>query len=423
MTRGADLLSSPAVTEAGELALGAQGPATASAPTGERTAAAGWASLAALAAGHFAVDCSTGIWPVYKTLAHLDLATAGLIATAGAMTGNALQIGFGLLADRGWRRRLLMAGPVLAGAVTLAPWTGSYPVLFLLVLATYVGSAAFHPAGTGAAATLSKERTGLMVALFMAGGYLGYSLSQVLFSLIHAAAPRLTPVLLAIPIAAALATARLVPRAPPPPRVPGATWRLLRPQARPLATLFALQVLTTGLNLAFIFLLPDLLVARGAPGWMVAGGGHFALVAGACLSLLPAGHAADRWGPRPLLLVANLGAGAVLAALLGRPGATPLDLVLVAAFGAFNGVNNVVAVAEGNRLMPGQASAASALLMGTPWCLAATALVLAGLLADPARGGSPAAALSWMALAVPAALALALLVRAGRGAGGRLHGG
>jgi FSR family fosmidomycin resistance protein-like MFS transporter len=58
------------------------------------------ASLLALVGGHFAVDCCTGIWPVFKTLAHLDIVRAGLIATAGSMAGNGLQVAFGLLADR-----------------------------------------------------------------------------------------------------------------------------------------------------------------------------------------------------------------------------------------------------------------------------------------------------------------------------------
>ncbi len=376
--------------------------------------AAGWSSLAALVCGHFAVDSCTGIFPVFKTIAHLDIARAGLIATAGAMAGNVLQIGFGLLADRGWRRRLLIAGPLLAGAVTFAPWVGSYPALFGLVLATYVGSAAFHPAGTGAAATLSRSQTGLMVGLFMAGGYAGFALSQVVFSNIYQRAPRLTPVLVLIPIASALATGRLVPRIAPVPRPRGETWHVLRQNLPTLARLFVLQVLTTGLNLGMVFLLPDLLQARSAPAWMVQGGGHFALVAGGCLSLLPAGHASDRWGARRALLVANVATGVVLAALLLRETASPVDLALVMAFGAFNGINNVVAVSAGNRLLPGQAGAASALLMGMPWCLAAVAPVVGGALADPARGGSPAVALGWLGLAVPLALASGLMVRTRR---------
>ncbi len=37
-------------------------------------------TLLAVAGGHFAVDCCAGIWPVFKTLACLDLVKAGLLA-------------------------------------------------------------------------------------------------------------------------------------------------------------------------------------------------------------------------------------------------------------------------------------------------------------------------------------------------------
>jgi MFS transporter, FSR family, fosmidomycin resistance protein len=369
-----------------------------------------WPSLLALSAGHFAVDCCSGIWPVYKTLASLDLAKAGLIATAGSMVGNGLQILFGLLADRGWRKPLLLASPVLAGAVTLLPWVRSYDLMFGLVLATAVGSAAYHPSATGAAGALSRTRTGFLVGIFLAGGYVGYSLSQILFSAIHETSPALTPTLLVIPVAAVIGIGTFVPTASAGTGVARPTLRSVTPHARALAALFLVQVFATAINLALIFLLPDLLLARGAPGWMVRGGGHFALVAGGCLSLLPAGHASDRWGARRALLTANLATGVLLALLLGRQGASPVDLALVAAFGACNGINNVVAVSEGHRTMPGQGSAASALLMGMPWCVAAISPVLAGVLADPSRGGTPARALWSLGVAIPLALAASVFV-------------
>ena len=161
------------------------------------------------------MDCCSGIWPVFKTLAHLDIVAAGLIATIGSMTGNGLQIVFGLLADRGWRKRLIVAGAAVAGAVTFAPWAvRSYPVMGALVLATNVGSAAFHPSATGAAASLSRRRVGFMIALFLSGGYLGYALSQFLFSAVHESAPGLTPVIALLPLAMAAAIAVGLPPRP-----------------------------------------------------------------------------------------------------------------------------------------------------------------------------------------------------------------
>jgi FSR family fosmidomycin resistance protein-like MFS transporter len=373
-----------------------------------------WASLVALASGHFAVDCCTGIWPVYKTLAHLDIAKAGLIATSGSIAGNALQVAFGILADRGWRKHLMIGGVLLAGAITVVPWMHSYTLMFAVVLATYVGSAAFHPSGTGAAASLSRSRTGVLVGLFLAGGYGGYALSQIVFSTVYEGARPFTPVLLLIPLTAAITIGATVPSATLERRAGAGARVLLRRQWSPLAALFAVQVFATAANVALIFLLPDLLESRHAPGWMVRGGGHFALVIGGCLSLIPAGHAADRWGARRVLLVANVATGVLLTALLLRPHASPADLAIVAAFGAFNGMNNVVTVAEGNRILPGQASGVSALMMGLPWCFAATAAVIGGVLADPARGGTPAGALWWLGIAIPLALVASLRLRATR---------
>ena len=386
--------------------------ATPSPTASQRTATTAWWTLLALAGAHSAVDCCSGIWPVFKTLAQLDIATAGLIATIGSMTGNGLQIAFGVLADRGWRKRLIVTGVAVAGAVTFAPWAvRSYPIMGALVLATNVGSAAFHPSATGAAANLSRRRVGFMIALFLSGGYLGYSLSQLLFSAVYRSAHALTPLIALLPLAMAAAIAFGL-------RVPGETrklraveWRTLRGHLGPLAPLFAVQTLAGAVNVSLVFLLPDLLLSRHAAPWIVGGGGHFALIAGGCLSLLPAGQASDRWSARRMLVFANVTTAAALGLLLLRGSASTLDLLVVTALGAFNGVNSVAAVAEGNRLLPGQASAVSALLMGLPWCVAALGPVVAGVLADPARGGTPAGALGWFMLLMPLGLVAALRVQ------------
>lgn len=374
--------------------------------------ASAWWTLLALAGGHCAVDCCSGIWPVFKTLAQLDIATAGLIATIGSMAGNGLQIAFGLLADRGFRKRLIVTGVAVAGTVTLAPWAvRSYPIMGALVLTTNVGSAAFHPSATGAAAGVSRRRVGFTIAVFLAGGYLGYSLSQLLFSAVYRSAHALTPVIALLPLAMAGAIAAGLPASGEARQKRDVDWRTLRGHLGALAPLFAVQTLAGAVNVSLVFLLPDLLLSRHAAPWIVGGGGHFALIAGGCLSLIPAGQASDRWSARRLLVFANLATALALGLLLLRGSTSALDLLVVTAVGAFNGINSVAAVAEGNRLLPGEASAVSALLMGLPWCVAALGPVVAGVLADPARGGTPAGALAWFMLLFPLGLAAALRVR------------
>ena len=335
------------------------------------------------------------------------------------MAGNGLQLAFGSFADRGGRRLLLVAGVASAAAVTLVPWVRhSYLAMAALVMAGQVGSAAFHPSAAGAATTIAPRRAGFMLGVFLAGGYLGYSLSQFVFTSVYAKAPLGTPLIGLLPLAAAGAIALAVPAADPR-RRGRLDWAALSGSRSRLSSLFAVQLCASAVNTTLIFLLPDLLHQRHAAAWLVEGGGHFALVAGGCLALLPAGHASDRWGARRVLALGNLASGALLVWLLSRATASPFDLLLVLGFGAFNGVNSVVAVAEGGRVLPGHASAVSALLMGLPWCLAATGPVVGGILADPLRGGTPSAALGWFVLLLPLAVVASLFVRPRPGSGTR----
>jgi FSR family fosmidomycin resistance protein-like MFS transporter len=368
--------------------------------------------LLALALGHLAVDCCSGIWPVFKTVAQLDIALAGLVMTVANMAGNGLQLAFGAFADRGARKRLLVVGVASASLVTLVPWAvGSYALMALLVMASQIGSAAFHPSAAGAVTMLAPRRAGFMLGLFLGGGYAGYAISQFVFSGVYGISPLLTPSIAVLPLAGALAIALWVPRSRRAGGHDGFTWAALRGSLRPLSTLFAVQVCASTVNVTTIFLLPDLLLSRHASRWMVEGGGHFALVAGSALALLPAGHASDRWGARRVLALGNLLSAVLLAALLSRSGASLLDLLLVLGFGTFNGVNSVVSVSEAGRVLPGHASATSALLMGMPWFFAALGPVIAGHLADPTRGGTPTFALAWFALLLPLAFLASLLVR------------
>ncbi len=401
--------SKPVAAEAG-IALG---DAFSSAPITQPREVTRWSSgLLALAFGHLAVDSCTGIWPVYKTIAHLDLNLAGAIATFAGVMGNGLQLGFGFLGDRGLARALLVGGVLLSCAVTFVPYTESYTALFALVLATSIGSAAFHPIGAGAAASLSRRRAGVLMALFLAGGYVGYSMSQFAFTAVYRSTRGGTALLSIVPALAALGIWRFVPSAAK--RRPSfSAWtRSLHSAARPLGALFAVQAFASTLNISLVFLLPELLLQRHAPAWVAEGGGHFAFVLGGALALLPAGHASDRLGGRRVLMVMNLLTCLLLAVILWVD-VPPLALLpFLVVFGAFNSANNVVAVSEGNRLVPDHSSGVSALLMGLPWCVAALGPGIAGYLADPRRGGNPTLALSWMALCLPLVLVAATQVPA-----------
>ena len=63
---------------------------------------------------HFCVDFYMGVWPVYKSVAGIDLATAGIIFGLVGFFGDGLQLVTGIVGDRGYRRRGVLLGVLLA---------------------------------------------------------------------------------------------------------------------------------------------------------------------------------------------------------------------------------------------------------------------------------------------------------------------
>ncbi|HET6439369.1 MAG TPA: MFS transporter, partial [Anaeromyxobacter sp.] len=334
-----------------------------------------WLGVLTVAVGHLSVDACAGVWPVYKVLANIDLRTAGAIATISTLAGNGLQLAFGPLADRGHRRLLVGLGVAAAGAVFLFPYASGPAALLALVLLASAGSAAFHPAGAGHAGSLRTGRTGLALALYLAGGYLGFAGSQLAYSgAFHALQGRLAP-FLALPLVLGAAFA-LAGRAPSDSPLAG---RLEPPAGEhgaiawgKIGALFAIQALSAAVGVAVQFLTPEVFGADGST--LAMGGAHcLATLAGAA-ALFPAGAARDRFGARPVLVVANVLAGLSLVLLAfdrGRGPGAALSLILV--FNFANAANTVVALAEGTEGLSGSGSSVSALLLGLPWLAAAPA--------------------------------------------------
>ncbi len=355
--------------------------------------------LLALWLGHFAIDSVTGIWPIYKTLAGLDLAKAGLIATIGGFAGNSLQIVFGLLGDRGWNRFLLCFGVLAAGLIVLVPYidTSNYFLMGVLVLITFIGSSAYHPSGTGTASTLSEGKTGKLTALFLSGGYIGYAFSQLIFTKIYRVTQGQTAGIMLFSIIVAVLLFYFVPSSNKQSTAKSNFIADSKGMRRSLTYLYIVMVCTAGINMLMVFLLPDLLHAKRVPEWMVFGGGHMFMVMGGCSILLPAGHLSDKYGPRQIM-IGGLVALSILLPSVALYGGD--DIVLMAfllfLFGASSSTCAAVGLAYGNRLMPKHTRTVSGLLMGSAWCVAGISTFVGGWLADPKYGGTPQRAILWM---------------------------
>ena len=131
---------------------------------------------------HFFIDAMLGIWPVYKSLASINLATAGLIVAIGAFIGEGSQLFFGPLSDKGYRKTLIIVGLFATLGSAFLAYSTHYGVLFGLYLLTCLGSGCFHPAAASLMGSLIPAHRGLLLTIFASGGSLGLATSQMIFT-------------------------------------------------------------------------------------------------------------------------------------------------------------------------------------------------------------------------------------------------
>lgn len=328
--------------------------------------------LLILFCGHFLVDFMIGVWPVYKTMAGLDLAKAGLISAACAFLGEGVQVFFGPLSDKGYAKILILAGIFVTTASTLFSYTEDYFLLSLMFLFTCLGSGAFHPSATGVISTLTKEHKGLFITIFASGGALGMASSQIIFSKCHAYANGHT-ILLAIPTVLLVLVACFCRLSKNVGKTQSGRTKIdfkayaLFFKRKELVCLYMSQVCNQVLVWSTVFLLPDVLVTRGYPDWACYGGAHmFYILGGACM-MIPSGYLADRFSSKWVIFTAiAVGFFSFYTFLFTS---LPLMFLLPILFllGACLGVVNPVSVAFGNRLMPSHPGVVSACLMGLVW--------------------------------------------------------
>jgi MFS transporter, FSR family, fosmidomycin resistance protein len=151
-----------------------------------------WKVLLLLSLGHCVTDIYQGSLPVLLPFlkAKLDLSytTAGMILIASNVASSVVQPVFGYYSDRKGKPFLLPFGCLCAGAgFGLLSLPSSYAVILLLVLASGLGIAAYHPEGFKTASYFTGKRPAAGMSIFAVGGNLGFALAPIftLFVVTH----------------------------------------------------------------------------------------------------------------------------------------------------------------------------------------------------------------------------------------------
>lgn len=358
-------------------------------------------TFVAVVIAHIMVDfMGLSVWPVYKTLAGLDVAKAGWIATVIAMSGTALQPLFGSIADRFGTRRVILLGTLLTSfSLLLGPLAdyqatlnrllpslfglnGFYLVVFVILAAGRLGQDMFHPAGAGLAGSFSARHGSTFLAVFIAVGSIGFGLSQIGFRTAYNNFNHHTEILF-LPVLILWAFVWVWCR--PAEASHGrklsviASLAALRPVAGQIFALFLILAISSGVMSGLFFLMPEFAHEKGYPAWIGQGGAFGLIIFGATMFMVPMGHLADRVGRRRMLIVMTILSAVSYHAIVRLTLPVPAFIALCIIGGAFLGTVNPLGVAFGQWIAPREnVSIVSAILMGWAWCLGGTVISMAG---------------------------------------------
>lgn len=326
---------------------------------------------------HFLVDFMIGIWPIYKTIKNLDLGIMGLIAGVSVFIGEAMQLIFGQLSDRGHTKTLIILGLLATGISAFISYTENYYALFGLFLVTCLGSSAYHPSAVSLSSSLSKKNKAILITLFSVGGALGFAFSQRIFSTFYDWSNGKTLLLVLPSILVSFCIAmnpmrkEITKNATHEKKKIGLKTAFLLFKKEHLNTLYFIQICNQIVGWGTIFLLPDILKSRGLDHWVCYGGGHLVLILGSAIMLVPSGYLADRFSYKKTIMILSFIGMLSFYTFLKLPNASnQLVLSLLFLMGASILVVNPLVVAFGNKLHPDEPGVVSGFLMGFAWCIA-----------------------------------------------------
>ena len=338
---------------------------------------------------------------------------AMLVATL-SFSSSVTQPLFGSLADRLGRRIVAALGVVTSTALlSLMAVTPSVPLLFALLLVGGLGSAAFHPSGTGMARDAARGAKGLAVGVFSAGGTLGLALGPLIIGvLIRRDLLAWSPWLMIPGLLLGVALYLLVPPQPRPDRARRPKLVDVGLLRGPVGLLCLAGILRSISFVAFV---------NATPLWLVNGHGLaaddpvifwtltcFSGVAGFGGVLM---GALERRLPRQALITGTMLLGLVpLYALFALEPGTAAWFLAVGLAGACVNGGLPLMVVSAQDLAPHAVGAASGLLMGFTWGVAGVLYIGIGAVQE-AIGIGPAMALSFASMAPGAWLAWLVLER------------
>jgi len=338
--------------------------------------------------GHFFVDVMLSIWPLFKTMAHINIAKAGVAYGVAITGGEFLQIVFSRYADKGYHKALLIFGLLFASCPALFPYAGTFGLCAVLLLLTGMGSAAFHPTAAGLLGHDKMKNKAVFFALFQVAGNLGIGFGQLLFQATDEFFHGQTAVMLILPVLLCLCILRSKSFKTFQNTGENAResvsfkdiWKLFK--CKPLRSLYFVQLCNQAVFWAIIFLLPDFLLRRHYDEWVAFGGGHLAFFCGAAFGCLPMAYLRRYVATSKIIAMQLVATTFLFYLFLTIPYLSVVNLiVLLFLVGTFLGSIMPLVLFLGSEFLPQSRAMVSAFLMGLVWVISeGLGVSIAGLL-------------------------------------------
>jgi len=347
--------------------------------------------------GHFSIDFLNSqvslILAVLAVPLSLSNAQIGLVGMFYTFANSLTQPLFGWWADRFGSRFLAVSGPLWMGAIfALAIVSPGYFPLVLMVLAA-LGSAAYHPQGTGHATEAGERYAGAgatTAALFFMAGQGAFSIGPIVGGqILDRVGLYGVLAICAVPIVGGLVQWAYfhpvaVAEGSPVPldHVDRGPAKSQFAKAGKLAlAFFVLAVfLRSWAQFGIIYYVPRFLADAGKSSVFygnVLSAFMLATAAGGVLG----GALADRIGEVPVLFL-SLVLGALPTGAFPWAGGTAMLFLIAASAGLFLGAGHTLIVVIAQRLVPGKRATASGLALGFMFASGGAGMFLSGVLAD-----------------------------------------
>jgi len=356
-------------------------------------------TAALLSAGHFAIDLyssAIGAWqPLLVERFGLSLAEAGALGGVMVFSSSLMQPAYGVLFDRFRSRWMAAFTPALAALfISSLGFAPSYFWLAVMVALGGAGIAAFHPAASSQVTEGIAGKRGGWMAIFISSGTLGLAIGPMFFTSIFSRSTTAGVWRAAVPgLVVSLLLLLLAPGPAPRPRSKHLDLAALRVVWKPITILYFLVFIRSIIQITYGQFLP--LYLHRERGFTLADASStltLYLAAGAVGGFI-GGHLSDRFGGRRVILFSMIGSVPFLSLFFLASGWWSIfGLAMGGLILLFTIPVNIVMAQE---LLPRQAGAVSALMMGFAWGGAGIIFIpLTGWVADSITLGRALAALT-----------------------------